>query len=160
MSANETEASRRTAIFGWITLAARLILGGILIYAGVLKVGDLRQSVIAVQAYEFPIPIWMEFVIGYSLPVVEILLGLVIVVGLFSRWSSALGGLLMVAYIAGIASAWARGLNIDCGCLTPGGGLEPGQATMYFEDILRDIGLVACAVWTVIFPASTISLDS
>ena len=42
----------------WLTLLARLILGGVLIAAGALKVGNLQQSAMAVRAYEL-LPIWM-----------------------------------------------------------------------------------------------------
>ena len=151
--------SRFEQVRPWIGLAARAILGGVLVVAGGMKIFDLKQSVIAVQAYEFPIPDWMESVIGHGLPVVEILLGLAILTGLATRWSALLGGLMMVVYIAGIASAWARGLSIDCGCLTPGGWLDATQKTKYAEDIARDIGLIACAVWLMIWPGTRFSLD-
>jgi uncharacterized membrane protein YphA (DoxX/SURF4 family) len=36
----------------WITLLARLILGGVLLVAGALKVGNLQKSAMAVRAYE------------------------------------------------------------------------------------------------------------
>ena len=152
--------SRFDRVRPWVGLVARLILGGILVVAGGMKIFDLKQSVIAVEAYQFPIPGWMESLIGHGLPVVEILLGLAIATGLATRWSALLGGLMMAAYIAGIASAWARGLSIDCGCLTPGGSLiDPKQKTKYVEDILRDVGLIACAAWLVVWPGTRWSLD-
>ena len=143
-----------------ISLVARLIIGGALLVAGLMSIVNLKQSVIAVQAYQFPIPETLTKLIGYGLPVVEIIVGLALIVGLLTRWSAIIGGLLMVAYIAGIASAWARGLNIDCGCFTPGGMLDPGQDTKYLWDIIRDCGFLVCAVWLVIFPRSVLSVDS
>ena len=143
----------------WISLAARLILGGVILYAGLIKIGDLAQSVVAVKAYQLPIPLWMITTIGYLMPIAEIVLGAVIVAGLFTRWTALLGGIMMVVYIALISSAWARGLSIDCGCLTPGGFLTPGEKTQYLQDILRDIGLLACAVWLVLWPHSPLSVD-
>ena len=162
MSAEEflppTPAGR--PILAWISVGARLILGGSLLVAGILSIIDLDQSVVAVRAYDFPIPEWVEAVIGYTLPVAEILLGLIIITGLFTRWSALLGGLLMMAYIGGISSAWARGLAIDCGCFTPGGMLDADQKTKYAQDILRDVGFLACAVWLVVFPTSRLSLNT
>ena len=139
---------------------ARLILGGVLLVAGILTIMDLDQSIVAVKAYDFPISDSLEIFLGYALPIVEIVMGLIIVSGMLTRWSAMLGGLMMIAYIAAISSAWVRGLNIDCGCLTPGGVLDPGQGTKYLQDILRDIGFLICAVWLVIFPTSPVSLDS
>jgi uncharacterized membrane protein YphA (DoxX/SURF4 family) len=141
-------------------LVARLIIGGALLIAGLLSIVNLRRSVVKVQAYELPIPEFLVTLIGYCLPVVEIVVGAAILAGFLTRWTAAIGGFLMIVYIAGIASAWARGLNIDCGCFTPGGMLEPGQDTKYLTDIVRDIGFLACSVWLVIFPTSRISIDS
>jgi hypothetical protein len=42
----------------WLTLLARLILGGVLIVAGALKVGNLQKSAMSVRAYEM-LPIWL-----------------------------------------------------------------------------------------------------
>lgn len=163
MSLTEPSPARQRWIAArpWITLAARLGLGGVLLYAGLIKIVDLRQSVVAVRAYEFPISDSLVSLIGHGLPIVEILLGLVIIAGLFTRLSAELGGAMMVVYIAAISSAWARGLAIDCGCLTPGGLLlTDDQKTEYLQDILRDVALIACAVWLIIFPRCRFSLDS
>ena len=137
-----------------------MILGGVILYAGLIKIGDLPQSVIAVKAYEFPISDGLESFLGNTLPAVEVLLGLAILVGLVTRWTGFLGGLMMAVYIAAIVSAWARGLSIDCGCLTPGGFLDSDQQTKYGLDILRDVGLIVCAAWLFIFPASRLSVDA
>ena len=143
----------------WISLVARLILGGSLLWAGLLKIGNLEKSVFAVEAYELPLPGWMTTVIGYGLPIVNLLLGAIIIAGVFTRWTSLLGVLIMVVFIAGIASAWIRGLNIDCGCFSGGGVLPDDVANKYLIDILRDIGFIACGVFVMIFPKSPISVD-
>jgi uncharacterized membrane protein YphA (DoxX/SURF4 family) len=142
-------------------LVARLIAGGALLVAGLLKIGDLPQSVVAVRAYEFPVPAPLEAFLGYALPAGEIVLGLAIVAGLFTRWTALLGALAYLAYISAIISAWARGLNIDCGCFTPGGAiLTPGVKAKYAQEIARDLGLLVCAVWLVVVPASRFSVDN
>jgi hypothetical protein len=66
--------------------------------------------------------------------------------------------LLMVAFIIGVASAWARGLTIDCGCFG-GGGQVAASETKYPEEILRDIGLVLLGGWLVVFGAGRFALD-
>lgn len=64
----------------------------------------------------------------------------------------------MVVFIAGIVSAWARGLNIDCGCFGTGGPVAPGE-TAYGVDIARDIGFLALAGIVMVWPRSPLSLD-
>ena len=140
-----------------IGLLARLIVGAVLIWAGVAKVSRPALSARAVQAFQI-LPFDFARYVGYALPVVEILVGLLLVIGLFTRASAVVGGLLMVAFIIGIASAWARGLTIDCGCFGGGGTIAASQ-TQYPLDILRDVGVAACAVWLVARPRTAYSLD-
>jgi hypothetical protein len=68
------------------------------------------------------------------------------------------GGVLMVVFIIGIGSAWARGLSIDCGCFGKGGSIAASQ-TQYPQEIARDVGLLACAVWLMVRPRSSLSLE-
>ena len=161
-SKQPVETSRRDVVFKWVSLVARLVIGGAILIAGLLKIGNLQASANAVSAYSLPLlPAGgsLTTVVGTILPIVEIVLGAVIVAGLFTRWTALLGGLMMIVYICLIASAWIRGLSIDCGCFSPGGFLPDTAKTKYLQDILRDVGLLACAVWVVILPTSPISID-
>lgn len=142
----------------WIGLVARLVLGGVLIVAGGLKVTSPLVSARAVQAYQI-FPFDVAAYIGYALPVIEIIVGALLVVGLFTRPAAIVGTLLMAAFVVGIASAWARGLTIDCGCF--GGGGQVGESeTTYGLDLARDLGLAALGVWLVARPRSAFALDS
>ena len=140
-----------------VGLLARLILGVVLIVAGAIKVTSPAVSARAVQAFQI-LPFDLAGYVGYGLPVVEIAVGLLLVLGLFTRASAVVGGLLMLAFIVGIASAWMRGLTIDCGCFGGGGTIGAAQ-TQYGLDILRDAGLVACGAWLVARPRTAYSLD-
>jgi len=146
-------------VLSWISLVARLILGGAIFYAGIIKLPDMSQSVTAVKNYQI-LPVgWMTQTVGYALPLVEVLLGLAIILGVFTRWTSLLGAIMMVVYIAAIISLWIRGININCGCFSPPKVLPDDAANAYLQDILRDIGLLACGVFAFLFPASPISID-
>ena len=140
-----------------IGLLARLILGAVLAVAGGLKVTSPATSARAVRAFQI-LPYDLAGYVGYALPVVEIVVGLLLVTGLFTRVSAVVGGLLMLAFIIGIISAWTRGLAIDCGCFGGGGTIAASQ-TQYGRDVLRDIGLAACAGWLVVRPHTAYSLD-
>jgi uncharacterized membrane protein YphA (DoxX/SURF4 family) len=140
-----------------VGLLARLILGVVLIVAGGLKVSTLAASARAVRAFQI-LPYDFAGYVGYALPIVEIVVGLLLVAGLLTRASAVVGGLLMLAFIIGIISAWMRGLNIDCGCFG-GGGTIAAAETQYGIDVLRDAGLLACAGWLVARPRTAYSLD-
>lgn len=148
---------RSHAVKDWTGLVARLVLGGVLLVAGGLKVTHLDTSRTAVRAYDL-MPVDVANFIGTLLPMLEIVLGVLLILGLLTRGSALIGGLLMAAFIAGIASAWARGLTIDCGCFGGGGSVAENK-TKYLQEILRDAGLVLCAAWLVVRPRSRWSLD-
>jgi uncharacterized membrane protein YphA (DoxX/SURF4 family) len=143
----------------WLTTAARLVLGGVLVAAGALKISDPSGAVRAVQAYRL-LPYDLTHAVGYGLPLLEILVGLLLVLGLFTRPAAVVGGVLMVVFIAGIISVWVRGLSIDCGCFGGGGEIgAAGRNSRYATEIARDVGLLALAAWTTAFPASALSVD-
>ena len=141
----------------WIGLVARLILGGVLFIAGFLKVDEPDKSQMAVRAYEM-LPISIANLLGLVLPFVEVAIGALLILGSLTRFMAALGGFTMVIFIIAIAQAWARGLNIDCGCFGGGGTVAPGE-TKYLQEILRDLGLVFLALYLIRYPSTKFSLD-
>lgn len=142
----------------WIGLAARLVTGGVWIVAGMLKVPDPAGSVRAVRAYDL-LPESIVPTVGYALPILEVVVGLCLVLGLLTRVMAAVSAVLFVAFIIGIASAWARGLEIDCGCFGGGGQLD-GASAKYPGEIARDVGLLLASLWLVVRPRTRWSLDS
>ena len=141
----------------WITLLARLILGGVLLVAGALKVGNLQKSAMAVRAYEL-LPTAIANFLGYVLPWLEIGLGLLLILGVAVSISGLFGAIIMLAFIIAIAQAWARGLSIDCGCFGGGGPIDPSQ-TKYLSEIIRDIGLFGVGIFLYYFPKGRFALD-
>ncbi|RCG33043.1 DoxX family membrane protein [Sphaerisporangium album] len=143
----------------WVTTVARLVVAGVLIAAGWLKIGTPGLSIQAVKAYEL-LPESVATAVGYGLPIIEIVVGVLLVVGLLTRWAGVVSALLMLAFVVGIASAWARGLRIDCGCFGGGGRLGAGQDPNYLWEILRDAGLFLLGAWIAWLPPGRFSLDS
>jgi len=141
----------------WLTLLSRLILGVILLVAGGLKIGNLPKSAMAVRSYEM-LPIPLANFLGYTLPWIEIGLGLLLIVGVTVKISGALGALTMLAFIIAIAQAWARGLSIDCGCFGGGGAIDP-EDTKYLSEIIRDIGLMALGIFLYFYPKGRFALE-
>jgi uncharacterized membrane protein YphA (DoxX/SURF4 family) len=142
----------------WVSLLVRLGLAAVFLVAGGLKVTDLDASGRAVVAYEL-MPPDAAMTVGAVQPFVEMALGLLLLLGLATRLAAWISAALLVAFISGIVSAWARGLNIDCGCFSKGGHLPPGQTPDYLPEILRDVVFLAMAIFLIIFPASRFSLD-
>lgn len=147
----------RAHVLDLVGLVARLLLGGVLLVAGGLKVGNPLGSARAVQGYDV-MPFEVAEYIGYALPWVEVVIGVLLVLGLFTRTSALLGALLMAAFVIGITQAWVRGLTIDCGCFGGGGQVDSGE-TEYGQEIARDLGLALCGVWLLVRARTAYSLD-
>jgi uncharacterized membrane protein YphA (DoxX/SURF4 family) len=141
----------------WIGFVSRLVLGGVIFAAGYLKVFTLEKSQMSVRAYEL-LPIGIANFLGIVLPFVEIVLGLLLIIGAFTRYMAILGGSIMFIFIIAIASAWVRGLTIDCGCFG-GGGQVAANETKYLQEIVRDAGLLLLALFLIRYPVTRFSLD-
>lgn len=141
----------------WVGLVLRLAVGGTWLVAGAIKLPDPAQSVSAVRAYQL-LPPGIVPTVGQLLPVLEVLLGLMLLLGLLTRAAGAVSGVLLVGFIAGMASVWARGINIDCGCFG-GGGADPDAASQYPWEIARDVALLAASVALVLLRSTRLSLD-
>ncbi len=138
---------------------ARLVLAVVWALAGASKVSDLAASGRAVNAYRL-MPFEAAKVVGAALPFVELALALLLLVGLATRLAAAVSAGLLAVYIGGIASVWARGLSIDCGCFGGGGQLAAGAHPSYFWDIARDAALLGVAVFLVLIPRTRIAVDN
>ncbi len=118
--------SRWSTVQPWLGVAARLGLAAVWLVAGGTKLDDLAASGRAVNAYQL-LPYDLAVVVGTALPFVEITLGVLLLVGLATRLAAGVATGLLLVFIAGISSAWARGLAIDCGCFSSGGELAAGR---------------------------------
>lgn len=159
MSTRTTPTFRWRQAQPWLSTAVRLALAGVWLAAGASKVGDLPASARGVHAYQLT-PYEISAVIGSALPLVELALGVLLLIGLGTRVVATASTALFTVFLAGIASAWARGLAIDCGCFSPGGELAPGVEPTYTLEIVRTTAFLGLAVFLLIFPATRFSLDA
>jgi uncharacterized membrane protein YphA (DoxX/SURF4 family) len=140
----------------WLATAGRLLLGGVFLVAGALKIPDPAAAVRAVRAYRLlPDPVVAP--VAFGLPVLEIAVGLALVVGVFVRTAAVAAAVLLVVFVAAVGSAWARGLQIDCGCFGHGGAVAAGR-TAYPAEVLRDLALLLVALALAWRPASRFAL--
>ncbi len=121
-------------LFKIIGLLISLVIAAVFIYAGVLKLYDPAQFYADIENYQV-VHGSLAVVTAYILPPLEILAALAL---LSARWRAA--GLLLLAGLTSlftvlIASAWWRGLDINCGCF----GGEPGATASYLWMIGRDV---------------------
>jgi uncharacterized membrane protein YphA (DoxX/SURF4 family) len=144
------------SVLPWVGTVARWVLGGVFLVAGVLKLPDPDAAVRAVRAYRL-LPEPLVAPVAFGLPVLEMAVGLAVVAGVFVRTASVAAAVLLVVFLAGVGSAWARGLQIDCGCFGDGGEVAAGE-TAYPAEVLRDVALLAVALALARWPRSRLAL--
>jgi uncharacterized membrane protein YphA (DoxX/SURF4 family) len=153
----EAASTRGDAIRDAIGLVARLGLATVWFVSGIAKAVDPRTTLVAVQAYQL-FPHSVAEMLAAVLPYLEIALGLLLAIGLATRLAAVLSAVLLVAFIAGVISAAARGLSIDCGCFG-GGGDVPSDQTAYTAEILRDLGFLLLAGYLIVRPSTPLAID-
>ncbi|WP_236654497.1 MauE/DoxX family redox-associated membrane protein [Streptacidiphilus anmyonensis] len=146
-----------TAVAASIGTAVRIGLAIVWAWAGLAKISDPQAAAQAVRVYRI-LPEALVKPFGYGLPFLELALALLLLVGLGTRIAAALSAVLLLVYIASIASVWARGISIDCGCFGGGGSVAASQ-TQYWQEILRDCGFLLLAGWLIRHPRTRLSLD-
>ncbi len=152
-------AARWSVAQPWVGTVARLALAAVWLVAGGAKVGDLAASGRAVNAYRV-MPYEAAKVIGAALPFVEIALGLLLLAGVAVRITAGISAALLVVFVTGIVSAWARGLRIDCGCFGSGGDLAAGADPTYGTELARDAGFLLLAGFLLVWPRTRLSVDA
>lgn len=144
----------------WVTLSLRILLAALLIIAGWIKAMNPSEAQSSVRVYEI-LPTGLANTFGLVLPWLEIGVGLLLLLGIWVKWSSAAAGFLMLIFIIAISQAWARKLPINCGCFGNGGITADGKVhpMVYLTEIVRDIGLLLCAGFLFKYPRGKFGID-
>jgi uncharacterized membrane protein YphA (DoxX/SURF4 family) len=138
-----------------VHVLCRAVPAALLLWAGVAKAFDHRGAILAVDAYDV-LPEAAVRGVATALPWIEISVGLLLVLGLFTRLAGVATALLATVFIAAMGQAKARGLQIDCGCFGAGGA---GAGVSWF-DILRDVPIVLAGLYLAVRPRGPLQLDA
>ena len=99
-----------------LELVLRLVLGGIFIYAGWVKLRDPWELyALAINSYEV-LPLWAVEAVARTLPWFELAVGAGLVAGIWLRISATITSLLLMVFFALMVRAFAKGMQINCGC--------------------------------------------
>jgi len=104
----------------WVTVFLRLIVGGLFLYAGILKLADSQALADSISSFQI-LPSGFINLLALVLPVLEILLGLGLLSGYRLRACSFGVCALLGIFLIALGQAAMRGLSVDCGCFGSGG---------------------------------------
>lgn len=132
---------------------ARVILGGMLIFAGALKVGHAPDLASAIAGFRL-LPAVVTAPLALVLPYFEILLGLYLIAGLFTRAVATIAAVQFVVYAVAIASAVIRHIPANCGCFGPN-----DTATADWPHVFFDLALAALAAFIAYGAPGALAVD-
>ncbi len=113
----------------------RVLIGGLFIYAGALKMADPQAFAISIDGYG--LVTWrMAKLLSHALPVVEVATG----IGLILNIKGALGIIVaqLLMFIGVLSYAIHLGLDVDCGCFGPGDSAG-GESAGLWPTLIRDM---------------------
>jgi len=103
----------------YISLLSRVVLGGVLIFAGIVKLPNIDTLIWEIEQYQI-LPTSLAVAYGYVLSPIEIALGVLLLLGIYLRISASISTLVVLSFTIAKLNALARGLDIDvCPCFGP-----------------------------------------
>jgi uncharacterized membrane protein YphA (DoxX/SURF4 family) len=128
-----------------VTLVLRLLLGAVFIYAAYTK---LRQSwllfALSIDSYQL-LPEWAVFALARTLPALELVLGVLLIAGVWLRYLSIVAAAILGLFFSVMVVSYFRGAGIDCGCFGVG---EPLSAKTLARDGVLLAAAIALAAYT------------
>jgi len=102
----------------WWPTALRGLLGVLLLWAAVSKLANLTDFLASLYAYKLPLPRTFLQLVAVMLPWVELLCGLALLGNVWTESVLVLAAGLFAVFVLATGQAWARGLDISCGCFS------------------------------------------
>lgn len=127
------------------TRIARLAVSATFLVAAVPKLQDPSAFASAVAAFRV-LPPELSAWVALLLPWLELITAIGLLLPAIRRMSGYIIATLLAAFIALHSSAWARGLDISCGCF----GSETAEPTSDYQWlILRNLALLAALLFVI-----------
>ncbi|MDA0748372.1 MAG: DoxX family membrane protein [bacterium] len=131
----------------------RVGLGGLLLWAGFAKVGETALFALTVRAYDV-LPHALIHIFAIVVPWMEIVAGLGLVAGFWTRGNALAALVLLTAFGVAIGINLARGAELSCGCFG-----ADGTAASLTEALVRDAVMITAALVLVLVRRTSFGLE-
>ena len=150
--AGKTSTSER--VLDVLSALARFGLAVMWIVRGTTKLGNHMTVARNIEAYDIFTPYWSSLLANIIGPL-ELAGGLILLLGIKIRPAGWVSFGVLLLFVIGLSSAYARGLQIDCGCFGPDPDNTGGDLLWA---IIRDIGLIAVTLFMIYRPFKKFAL--
>jgi uncharacterized membrane protein YphA (DoxX/SURF4 family) len=125
-----------------LTIVLRIAFGAVFILAAVGKIADPGSFADTIYNYQV-LPESLVNITAVFLPWLEVLCGLALIAGFYTRGASFLLTGLTIVFMVALTYNISRGLNVDCGCFSV---LDKGSSSMQ-DALIRDVFLLAAGAF-------------
>ncbi|HSL17318.1 MAG TPA: MauE/DoxX family redox-associated membrane protein [Methylomirabilota bacterium] len=139
----------------WLAVPARWYLGVLFVGACLHKIADPRAFAVDIATYDI-LPLALVNLVAITLPWVELAAGLMLLVGLRTRAAAMLVAGMMAVFLAALAVALGRGLDMSCGCFASQGAEDDPISRL---TVLRDLVWLALALLVMVYDRGLMGLD-
>ncbi len=128
----------------WMDPVLMLVLGGIFVYSGMIKLADANSLFNDILAYRI-VGRELAYPITFFLPAFELVCGVALFIPKLRRPALLWISIMLLVFMLAILSAWMRGIDVSCGCF---GSTDDGVASYDpLAWIMRDAAMLAVAGW-------------
>ena len=131
----------------YLVLAGRLLIGGMFVYASIYKIFDPADFAVSIRNYLI-IPASWSNIVALTLPWIEIVAGVFLILGLQVRPSALLTTGMLGVFLGAIIYAYSIGLDIDCGCF---GSAATSGGRIGVTHIVRDAAVFLISLFILVW---------
>jgi len=127
----------------FLLTASRVLIGGAFLWAAVTKVVDLSTFAEEIANYQLLPPAFVPW-FAVMMPGIELVVGVLLVAGVWARGSAAIAATLLLVFIGALSQALLRGIDLRCGCF---GGADVATWGTVTRDVALLVPAATVAVW-------------
>ncbi|UCD85741.1 MAG: DoxX family membrane protein [Deltaproteobacteria bacterium] len=138
----------------YTSVGLRMILGAVFIWSSIDKISDPEGFIKVVESYNI-LPFTLSVVFAVALPWVELISGLLLIAGVYTRSSAVVLTSMLIVFLVAISINLYRGADLACGCFDVQS--ESGDLWLTF---VRDILLIVMGLQIFFFDRGSFSLST
>ena len=137
----------------FLSLAFRIILGSLFLYAGIAKIVDPMGFALSIYNYKL-LPDSLINVAAILLPWLEVIVGGSLLLGIGTAGSALIATALFSIFASALTINLIRGLDIACGCFSTAA--NGGSISGFY--LLRDLSLLLMSIQILFFDRTLLSV--
>jgi uncharacterized membrane protein YphA (DoxX/SURF4 family) len=136
-----------------VSVIFRWAVGVIFIYASMDKLLNPSAFAVAVSHYRI-LPGDLINLVAIALPWLELVCGILLIIGLFPRAGALLLSVLLLIFFSALSISVYRGIDISCGCFS----VSTATDRIGISTLLRDLSILPMSVQVLLFDQGLIAI--